>query len=251
MDAPPLSSERRRELAELRSRAYGPDADIDRDADALARLIELEELARTDAPDAVIEPVRGPGAPADAAAAGPASIAGESTAVVLGETGSPVESETATAIAPDRRPRWRRVPLWAYLSTALLVGVVIGLAMPALVPPHPATTLQQAPIDGAPLDFQMYGIQAVSPVRYQSFHDLEVWSAQTEQGSTCIVVTSDAAEWMTAGCAPAPLDPTADINFYTGMRAIDGLEMPDGSVLRFILRGDVMEVWIAETVEGA
>lgn len=251
MDAPPLSSERRRELAELRSRAYGPDADIDRDADALARLIELEELARTDAPDAVGEPVRSRGAPAAATAAAPASVPGDSTAVVVAESGSPVESEASTAIGPERRRWWRRVPMWAYLSTALLIGLVIGLATPGLAPPHPATTLQQVPIDGAPLDFRMYGVKAVSLVQYQTFHDLEVWSAETEQGSTCIVVTTDAAEWMTAGCAPAPLAPTADINFYTGMLAISGLEMPDGSVLRFILRGDVMEVWIAETVEGA
>jgi len=41
MDAPTLSSDRMRELAELRSRAYGPDADIDRDADALAVRVAL------------------------------------------------------------------------------------------------------------------------------------------------------------------------------------------------------------------
>ncbi|HET8926995.1 MAG TPA: hypothetical protein VFN24_04110, partial [Microbacterium sp.] len=79
------------------------------------------------------------------------------------------------------------------------------------------------------------------------FHDLEVWSGETEQGSVCIVVTTDRGEWMTAGWAPAPLDPTADINFYPGMRAIDGLELDDGSVVRFILRENAMEVWVAPT----
>ena len=53
---------------------------------------------------------------------------------------------------------------------------------------------------------------------------------------------------MAAGCAPAaPEARRADITYYPGMRPIDGLELPDGSVVRFILRGDVMEVWIAET----
>ncbi|MET0780024.1 MAG: hypothetical protein ABWZ16_00725, partial [Microbacterium sp.] len=103
----------------------------------------------------------------------------------------------------------------------------------------------------AVLDFQMYGIQADSPVRYQPFHDLEVWSAGTDQGSTCIVVTSPEGEWMAAGCAPEPLDPVADIQFYAGMRPVDGLELPSGSVVRFILRSDVIDVWVAETLEGA
>jgi hypothetical protein len=35
------------------------------------------------------------------------------------------------------------------------------------------------------------------------------------------------------------------------MRPIDGLDLPNGSVVRLILRGDVIEVWIAETLEGA
>jgi hypothetical protein len=143
------------------------------------------------------------------------------------------------------------VPTWAFIAGALAVGLVVGLTAPSLLPPHPATTLQQVAVGGAPLDFQMYGIPASSPVRYEPFHNLEVWSAQTEKGSMCIVVTTDTGEWIGAGCAPEPLDAMADVTFFTGMRPVDGLELPEGSVLRFILRGDVMEVWIAETLEGA
>ena len=36
------------ELAGLRRRAYGPEADIDGDAEALLRLVELEDLARSE-----------------------------------------------------------------------------------------------------------------------------------------------------------------------------------------------------------
>lgn len=232
MGAPSSSSERTRELAELRSRAYGPDADIDRDADALARLIELEELVRVDGPEAVVGTILDDPTPADAKRAD-------------------AKPADATDTPDAREPWWRRLPLRAYILGALVVGLFVGWAVPALLAPHPVTTLQQAPIDGAPLDFQMYGIQAVAPVRYQSFHDLEVWSARTEQGALCIVVTTDAGEWITAGCAPEPLKPTADVNFFAGMRPIDGLELPDGSVLRFVLNGAAMEVWIAETVEDA
>ncbi len=238
-----------RELAELRSRAYGPDADIDRDADALARLVELEELARADVlePASVDEPAatsRLAGASETTASSAPADKAPTG---VIDET---VDAEPSRIRDETRRSWWRRVP-WAYIVGALAVGLIAGLALTTLLPPHPVTTLQRAPIEGAVLDFQMYGIQADSPVRYQPFHDLEVWSARTEQGSTCIVVTTAAGEWMAAGCAPEPLDPVADIQFYSGMRPVDGLELPNGSVVRFMLRGDVIEVSVAETLEGA
>lgn len=246
MDAPALSPERQQELDELRSRAYGPDADIEHDADALARLIELEELARIGTPEHVAE-TGSRSAPADAAA----SSAGGPTVVVVDDEGNPVHSADPASVPAARRQWWRRVPMWAFVAGALAIGLVVGLAVPPLLPPHPTTTLQRVPVDGAPLDFQMYGIPASSPVRYERFHNLEVWSAQTEKGSMCIVVTTDTGEWIGAGCAPAPLDAMADVTFFAGMRPVDGLELPEGSVLRFILRGDVMEVWIAETLEGA
>ena len=42
MDGPATVSAEERELRELRARAYGPHADIQRDPAALARLTELE-----------------------------------------------------------------------------------------------------------------------------------------------------------------------------------------------------------------
>lgn len=241
MDAPPLPSERRRELAVLRSRAYGPDADINGDADALARLIELEDLARADgAPE-----VAAAGAESAPPQRQPAGVDRDTATVVL------IDEPLASGASAAPRAGWRRVPLWAYILSALALGVLIGAIVPSLTSPHPVTTLQQIPIEGKPLDFQMYGVRAASPVRYESFHDLEVWSARTTQGSTCIVVANDAGEWVATGCAPEPLTPSADVMFYEGMRPIDGLDLPDGSLLRFVLREDVMEIWIAETAEPA
>ncbi len=159
--------------------------------------------------------------------------------------------DTGTPAPPPRRAWWRRVPVGAIVGVAAVVGLAVGLAVPGLSAPRPVATLQQAPIDGAELDFEMYGIQSDSPVRYEPYRDLEVWSAQTEQGSTCIVVTTATSEWMAAGCAPEPLDPVADITFYSEMREIDGLDLPPGSIVRFVLRDDVIEVWIAETMQGA
>jgi hypothetical protein len=253
MDAMALSSEGRRELDELRSRAYGPDADIHRDAEALARLIELEGIARNapaavpaDSPVRIVETV--PGGPV--AASEPTADTGPSGAADEDDGG---EDARAVAPAPStaRRPWWRRVPVAAVVAVAALVGAGIGVWVSALGAPQPATTLARAPLDGASLDFELYGIRSDEPVRYEPFHGLEVWSAETDQGTRCIVVTTSTSEWMAAGCAPEPLGPVADVPFYPGMRDIDGLDLPMGSVVRFTLDGDVMRVWIAEASTGA
>jgi hypothetical protein len=236
MDAAPLTSERMRELAELRSRAYGPDADIERDEDALARLIELEELARTDAP-----------APADADPDVPASPAAHSSPIAVVVHDAPADAPPAA-----RRPWWRRIPVAAIVALAAMAGLGVGLAVPALSRPQPAAVLRQAPfVDGVELDFRMYGIPAESPVRYEPFRTFEVWSGQTREGSICVVVTTAVGEWLASGCAPEPLSPTADIMFTPGMREVEGFDLAQGSVVRFQLRGDVIEVWIAETDEAA
>jgi hypothetical protein len=245
MDAPPLPADRRRELAALRTRAYGPDADINGDADALARLIELEELVRADAPSAVQPADRGGAAKAaDGAEGAPDVDRGTATAVLIEESAGPIP-------LPQPRGWWRRVPVWAWVLAALSIGLAVGFVAPGLGQQHPVTTLERVPIEGDPLDLELYGVRAEPAVRYESFHDLQVWSARTVNGSSCIVVATDAGEWIATSCAPEPLEPTADVTFFEGMRPIDGLELPDGSLLRFVLREDVMEVWIAETAQGA
>ncbi|HEX5729849.1 hypothetical protein, partial [Microbacterium sp.] len=245
MDAPPPSSERKRELAELRSRAYGPDADIHLDTTALARLVELEGMARADAPN--------PDENTDAAPAGtqsstppPASV----DAAVITSSAAPPDAPTDDA-APPRVRGWHRVPTWAFVAVAAVVGLGIGLALPAVMPPHPEAVLRSVPLDGETIDFSMYGVDASPPTRYAPFRNLEVWSAETPGGSACVLVTTDDGDWVAAGCAPQQLEATADLTFYPGMREVEGFDLPDGSVVRFVLIGDSVEVWIASADEAA
>lgn len=234
----------------MRSRAYGPDADID--ADALERLIELESMVRASAP--TVDTADDPASEVrlDRPQRTRASALTAATAVIVDESADdPARSAIIEGQAPARRAWWHQVPLWAYIVVATAIGLVAGLAIPALLTPQPVATLRPAPIGEAPLEFEMYGMQGESQVRYDPFYGLEVWSAVTQQGSMCIVITTGRSEWMGAGCAPEPLNPTADITFVAGMRPVDGLELPDGSIARFVLRGDVIEVWIAETTQTA
>lgn len=122
-----MDAETRAELSALRRRAYGPDADLDADPTALARLIELEDLARTAAPNpSAADPVAprpvvpSPGAPD---APPPQSTAPNLTAVLPSEP-------PAVVPAPPRRRRMRRGPLIAAVTAAAAIVIAIVVTTP-------------------------------------------------------------------------------------------------------------------------
>ncbi|MET0781986.1 MAG: hypothetical protein ABWZ16_10735 [Microbacterium sp.] len=220
MPATPLSPENQRELAALRARAYGPSADID--PRGLARLTELEGMARPDAaPSASAEPAR----------------------TADGPTAQPVGT-------PQPVQRWRRrVPVSTLVVAAAVLGLGIGLVAPGLLPPHPYAVLSAAPTDGRVPRFSTSGELVGSPTHYEKFHDLDVWSARTTEGAVCVLVVSADTTWRAAGCAPRPLDPVAEVSPYPVIRAIEGLDLPTGSLIRFILHEGRVQVWIDEGAE--
>jgi hypothetical protein len=102
----------RDELDRLRRRAYGPHPDIAADPDALARLVQLEDLA--------LPAVPAPAAPAPGAAR---------TDVPAAASAADARGETAIAAAPGpppppARPRWV-LPL---VSAAVVVALALGVA---------------------------------------------------------------------------------------------------------------------------
>jgi len=181
MTASSLSAERMDELAALRRRAYGPDADIEQDADAVARLRELEDLARRDAiadevapaakeaptsvPAAVEETptTREPDARATTDAGGapplsdaPPAAAGEASASSGHAQSAPgaapaaeAKEEPAAPIAPPV-PKgffgrvtawWRRIPRWTIAVVAVIVGAVASVGLGAAASAQPAARL--------------------------------------------------------------------------------------------------------------
>jgi hypothetical protein len=121
----PAAAEQR-ELAALRRRAYGPDADIFADPDALARLTTLEDRmrrARTPSPDA--DPAER--ARQEAVAPAPVPAAGEPVTVVL-------TAEPAAA----RAPRWHARLVTGTAVVAIVLGATAWTASqtaPAASPP--------------------------------------------------------------------------------------------------------------------
>jgi hypothetical protein len=247
MDAP-STGELDAELADLRRRAYGPDADIAEDAAAAARLRELERLRRPSEPPAPTGPEESPAHGAEPAPRERAERA--AAADPAGDHGS-ADAQPITAV-----PWWRR-PVVLAAAIAGVAGLVLGLVIPAGSAPHPARTLGVA--GGAPpeafsddavrqaLDY--LGVQPASMRELDRYGDIQPWIARAGQGSTCLLLSSVRAG-LTGGffgvsCTPPGVDWVVDVR-------LDGrtpMSVPDrslrtGSLLRFQGSGDTVGLFI-------
>ena len=231
-EAPPTE----RELAALRARAYGPDADIHLDARAVARLQELEGIA--EARTEIVAPSTEPRVAAPAIAAHPKQDASPAATV-----------EPPASIVSTRRRWWHSVPAWTVVVGGAVVGILVGLIAPVLMQPQAVAHLRPTTSDRpADFPFDWYVIDEETLVRFESYREIDVWTAENEQGVSCLFV-SFGMGWLENGCAPGNLDPTVDVNTFDGQPALAELGLPRGSLLRFVLRDDVVRVWVAEARE--
>jgi hypothetical protein len=189
----PLSEAERAELAALRHRAYGPDADIAADDAALDRLIELEDRARPEAP----LPIETEAEPITAApVAVPAPAATE-----------PPDSMAASE--DGRRRMLRRSVLTAAIAVAAVV--VASQLLPAgadeAAPAASITPVALAPLPQGsvlieiPLDRSLARYVEPSPppafpvpedlqwsTMLGTYYGWDLWLARSRSGIPCILV---------------------------------------------------------------
>lgn len=261
MDAPSLSPERSRELADLRRRAYGPDADIQRDPAAQQRLHELEELARVassgpdgdlgrppDAAPAMIDVEEIPPSRSDAGDGGEDHADEASVPTVVGrESTEPVPAPPAGS---PPRPWWRRVPLWSIAAVVgLAAGIAVGLAWQTDAEASPDVTLDIAPDggqrgEGFTENLDYWGIDGGSVVPHDPYDVIEVWTARTVDESRCLMLSYE-GQFLSATCSGAGLDPILDFTVYDGMSMELDTPLPDGTVIRFVGREGHVDVWVS------
>jgi hypothetical protein len=257
MDASSLTAARSRELADLRRRAYGPNADIDSDPAAQRRLHELEELARPSAseppsrPDRLREGHRR-GSDPDDAAAGESS--GAQASVALESDPGAVDggaADTPEAAAPATARRWwQRVPLWAVTAVAgIAVGLAAGLTWPTDSEPPPDLTLDVAPGGGErgagfTENLNYWGVDPGSVVPHEQFDVIQVWTARAVDESRCVLLSHDGG-FLSATCSGGGLDPVLDFTVYDGMSLEFDEPLPIGTVIRFVGRSGHVDVWVS------
>lgn len=219
------------ELDELRRRAYGPGADIWDDANAIARLIELESLRGHRGSSIASTPHAATPAPAEEPAPAPPE---------------PV---------PASHRRRRRAAAIVVTAALVLVPAAVGSI---LVTGAPDATLYQrsdVPPD-ASAQLTMVGQLgylgiARSEVRlYDQYRGLNVWSAPRGAASTCLFVTSTTPPRWRVDCTTWDGQPTIDLLQYREDSRLSGFEalgdVPAGHVLRLALQDGSVVVKVVE-----
>ncbi len=182
-----MDAEARSELARLRARAYGPEADLADDPLAWARLRDLEELERrrrADATSPIV--VQGASAPAVNAATTDAAATDADTAPVA-DTASDLSTDEAEE-RPERGPlvrRTRTLWLWAgslaavaALSSAASIAATTFAPVPRTAGVAQVDTLRPDPaVDTSALG--TWGFDSADVAGYTDFHGLTAFAGST------------------------------------------------------------------------
>lgn len=248
------------ELARLRRRAYGPDADIAGDAPAQARLSQLEAAQRRQ--PTVLDSARGT-APADPQA-GPFS-------------------EPATVPPPVREALaarwWRSRRRWVVLAAGILALALtathISWVSRLLTDASDPSTATLPPVQGTggpwfvlpaaddvlslesvradhPKDphgtLDALGLGAAELQRFENFGFLGLWSGESRYGTTCLLVAHP-FQGLQEGigdvqCSPAGLEAVVELQLCSECSdAVIFAGLPPGSLIRFVLKDDHVDVY--------
>lgn len=245
------------ELAALRARAYGVDADIAGDADALARLSELEERHAHESVHRDLG--SGTADTGDEATAEPEAERAAAPAEAAAATGEAVAEASVVPMQEGVLRRMTATRGGAMAVGALLAGTV-AVAIGAVVAgtsPRPDVVLD--PTSAEPSDQVLrlvdYArsllIDESTLTAFERYRGLEVWAADSALGNRCLLVVEPSSDnLLGAGCVPSPATPAVeiyDVPVYEGDDWHAGL--PSGTVVRFAARGDeAVDVWVLEPV---
>jgi hypothetical protein len=255
MDTSSVPSDAERELAELRARAYGPDADIQTDRAALTRLRELEAAHLSGPPECGDDQAD---APAAAGARDPdvePSATEGGMGAEVGPDNSPLSSSADRLRPPSRRAAATRAGRATIAVGAVAAAVAVGYAVDWLVGPHPDATLLPVTDTASSVALAMLGFleaqPAASTIRgYDSFRGIEPWFFKNEQGFHCFMLITGPASVDGANCVPPGVELFADITPWRQLVDEDTEPLPAGSIIRFQYRDDRVDVYVYPPSQG-
>lgn len=235
------------ELAALRARAYGRDADIFDDPAALQRLRELEQRA------SAADRSRGSGEdgmPAEHLVA--AASGGHADSAVpdrpSAHDGLPSTAPTGGADVPEKatppgpRPFTRRLAaLWAasVVAACLVTGVVVGIV--TTYDPTVVATLAEAPELGIPDGVENLA-NAEDLIRFDDYLDVAVVAVSIpdtdtyDPGAECIAILGDPG-WNQGGCSQRGFEAVVELTVTAGFPEEFRARHEVGTSLRFVRDG--------------
>ncbi|WP_144875610.1 hypothetical protein [Microbacterium sp. 1.5R] len=251
------------ELRALQSRAYGRDADIARDPEAMRRLADLETPAQPT-----------PSSPASATAPAPAPLPPPTAHGATGATGVPASPTTAAPTGSPDRPEGsgaapgsaRRQGLFgqpprsawiiascAAVAIAAAASASVAASVTAAARPAEPGVVDTIGVDQDGVWWDSLGEQTAGSVLFEDYFGVtfvrnEGWTEIDDQ--RCLMALStkmlDSAGGsimgLGMGCSAGAFP--ASLQFTVASGSPDSLRdrYPDGTSLKFTLRGDTVEV---------
>lgn len=212
------------ELTALRRRAYGPDADISRDPDAVARLMHLEELSR-----------------AARISVGDASgIASTSTPAPYGaaSTGAPVEAPATPVFWTPKRTTLRG----AFVGVTVVVTAVLGVTAWSTAESASLELLdsrRDVVLAGADLSLVAGRIIRDELRPLGDLYGRSVWAGPTVDGAVCLVVEGVEAPVIMCGSSESVAEEGLNIDVFAHIDVDEpGADVEDGQRVRITLTPD-------------
>ncbi|WP_243074144.1 hypothetical protein [Microbacterium sp. SS28] len=160
---------------------------------------------------------------------------------------TPPASDETESTPPRRRWAWTRSPV---LWVAAGVGLVAAYGVASLWGPHPDASLQATAGESDPGLVALAGYlnQEVDPATltpYETFRGVEPWSGVDYYGNPCLLVIERSSQYLVGGaCAPAGADVLVDVGAWRGSEVHFDDDLPIGTVIRFHLRADSVDVFV-------
>lgn len=189
------------------------------------------------------------------------------------ERSDSIRANLINHVAENFRPRRRRT-LWA--AGLVLVGALAGAGVSAgalagtetfgggaesrvpnfgfapnyVLPLESTGAIAQAPKDPYGT-LELLGLDAAELRRYRNVEQLSVWSGESRDGVTCLLVAHPVQGLLEgigdARCAHEGLHVVAEVPVCSGCSAPGAFaSLPAGSLIRFVLNGDHVDVYVYE-----
>ena len=147
----------------------------------------------------------------------------------------------------------------SHILAIYLALIILALAIvPGLFADRPAATLRidasytdetAGWIDSNSVYLRQLGVEIDDIIRYENYEEMQVWASRPGTSQRCIFVVFGNQGLWGLNCTPRGLDPITDVTL--GPSAVppsmreSAPDLPDGSVMRFTLKGESVEVRIA------
>ncbi len=168
------------------------------------------------------------------------------------------ESGADAALGRGSRRRFAMPSRWGLVWIAGGIGLAVAYGAVWLVGPHPDLTLHQAGTAVSqisfPLTYSPVDVDAATLEPYEMFGGLQPWSATDPLGNRCLIITepSGSSSWVHGGsCIPPGADVVVDVGVWPDERGAFAEGLPDGTVIRFQLRGDEVDVFVRSPRQSA